>query len=246
MTPPASPPAVLATPLNATAAVALTRLLHLGSTMLPIGAYSYSQGLEWAIESGVVGDRVTAECWIHGCLRHSLARFEAPLLVAAWRAWQRGDDEECLRLNQRLIATRESRELLAETLQLGYSLRQWCADAEPLDAGWRARLARIETPAYPVVFAAVAAAWGLDAASMVTVYLWSWLENQVSAALKGVPLGQTDGQRLLLAGAPLIDALAAEIVARSDAGGAQWTTQCPGLAIASACHEVQYSRLFRS
>ena len=81
---------------------------------------------------------------------------------------------------------------------------------------------------------------------MLTVYLWSWLENQVSAALKGVPLGQTDGQRILLAGAPLIDTLAGAIVARAGAGAAQWTTQCPGLAIASASHEAQYSRLFRS
>lgn len=225
---------------------ALGPLLHLASTMLPIGAYSYSQGLEWAIESGVVSDRASAEGWIADSLRHSLARLEGPLLVGAFRRWVNGDDAACLRLNEVMIATRETRELRAETLQLGYSLRQWCHDAAPITQEWQGRLARIETPAYPIVFAAVAAAWKLDETAMVTVYLWSWLENQVSAALKGVPLGQTDGQRILLAGAPLIDALVGVIIARAEAGAAQWTTQCPGLAIASASHEAQYSRLFRS
>lgn len=246
MTPSVPPSAAPGATPVAVPAAALTRLLHLGSTMLPIGAYSYSQGLEWAIESGGIGDRASAQAWIGDCLEHSLARFEAPLMVASQHAWLRGDDRECARLNAVFLATRESREFRAETVQVGYSLQQWCHDGEMLDPAWRARIGAIDTPAYPIVFAAVSAAWGLDATAMVNVYLWSWLENQVSAALKGVPLGQTDGQRILLALAPVIDRLASEIIARAAVGPAQWATQCPGLAIASACHETQYSRLFRS
>jgi urease accessory protein len=136
---------------------------------------------------------------------------------------------------------------LAETLQMGYSLRQWCSDADALDAPWLERVSLMASPTYPVLFAAVAAAWGLEARTMVTVYLWTWLENQVGAALKAVPLGQTDGQRILLAAGNVIGAVAQQAIVLADAappGG--WTTQCPGLAIASSCHEAQYSRLFRS
>lgn len=227
-------------------AAALTRLLHLASTMLPVGAFSYSQGLEWAIESGQAGKAADASRWITDALRHAVARFEAPLLVAALRAWKGGDDALASECNVRFLATRESAELLAETKQTGYSLRRWCRDAGALDAAWCARLDALAVPSYPVVYAAVAAAWDLPERDAVAVYLWSWLENQVGAALKGVPLGQTDGQRILLAAGPLVDELAATCVERANEPGLAWPTQCPGLAIASSCHETQYSRLFRS
>ena len=215
--------------------------------MLPVGAFSYSQGLEWAVETGAVTDRAQAERWILDCLRWSVARYEAPLLVAALRAWGEGDDALAQALNAQWLATRETSELRAETLQMGYSLQRWCDDAGALDEGWLRRLRRVESPAYPVLYAAIASAWDLDARSALTAYLWTWLENQVSAALKAVPLGQTDGQRILLAAGPLLDDLVTESIARaaeSPRGG--WASQCPGLAITSSCHETQYSRLFRS
>ena len=225
----------------------LTRLLHLASTLLPVGAFCYSQGLEWAVESATVFNRAQAERWIIDCLQWSVGRYEAPLLVSAHGAWLSGDDARAAALNAHMRATRETSELRAETLQMGYSLRQWCGDANALDAQWLERICRIESPTYTVVFAAVAAAWGLDPRTLVTVYLWTWLENQVGAALKAVPLGQTDGQRILLAGGALIDTIAQQAIARADTTRAHgWTTQCPGLAIASSCHEAQYSRLFRS
>lgn len=242
-----SPVAALVTHLPHASPVQLTRLLHLASTMLPVGAFSYSQGLEWAVESAVVTNRADAERWIFACLRWSLGRYEAPLLVSAQRAWLAGDDARVVALNEQMTATRETRELLAETLQMGYSLRQWCSDASALDALSLKRVCRVASPTYPVLFAVVAAAWGMDAPTMVTVYLWSWLENQVGAAMKAVPLGQTDGQRILLAAGPAVDTVAQQAIARADAAPrAGWTTQCPGLAIASSCHEAQYSRLFRS
>lgn len=225
----------------------LTRLLHLASTMLPVGAFSYSQGLEWATESAIITNRADAQRWIFDCLRWSVGRFEAPLLVSAQRAWLAGDDARVGELNLQMNATRETRELLAETLQMGYSLRQWCSDTHALAAPWLERVSRMAAPTYPVLFAAVAAAWGLDARTTVTVYLWTWLENQVVASIKAVPLGQTDGQRILLAAGPVLEAVVQQAMARADvAPQVGWTTQCPGLAIASSCHEAQYSRLFRS
>ncbi|MEP7084447.1 MAG: urease accessory UreF family protein, partial [Betaproteobacteria bacterium] len=162
-------------------------------------------------------------------------------------AWSDRDHALVAELNAGFIATREASELRAETTQMGYSLLRWCDDSMVIDDDWRRRLHEIEAPAYPIVFAAIACAWGLDTRSALTAYLWTWLENQVSAALKAVPLGQTDGQRILLAGGPILGPLvdaAIDLAAVQPHGG--WPSQCPGLAIASSCHETQYSRLFRS
>jgi len=224
---------------------ALVRALHLASTTLPVGAFSYSQCLEAAVEHGVVRSAADAHAWIRDVLEHSLARFEAPLVVAAMRAWSSGNDARAAVLDERHRASRESAELLAETLQMGYSLRRWCVETNAVDDAWAARLAAMPGPAYPAVFAAIAAAWALDERAALTSYLWSWLENQVNAALKAVPLGQTDGQRILLAlGRALDDVVDAALNRASDEDG--WATQCPMLAILSSRHESQYSRLFRS
>jgi len=227
--------------------VSLLRALHLASTTLPVGAFSYSQGLEWAIESGVVTNREDAARWIGDAMRWSLGRFEAPLMVAAMRAWSQGDDAAAAGLDERMMVTRETAELRAETTQMGFSLRRWCADTAAIDARWIARLETIETPSYPVVFAAVAAAWEMDEPTAMYAYLWGWLENQVNAALKSVPLGQSDGQRILLGASAPLDEVAAHAIELAGMPPAQaWSTQCPGLAIASSRHETQYSRLFRS
>jgi urease accessory protein len=223
----------------------LVRALHLASTTLPVGAFSYSQGLEWAVEARTIAGRDDAERWIRDALTHSLGRFEAPLVVAALRAWRNADDALIDALNARMLATRETAELLAETKQMGFSLRRWCHDTEAVDAQLRARLDRLAAPAYPVVFAAIAAAWDMDEQTAVAAYLWGWLENQVNAALKAVPLGQSDGQRILLAAGALLDELVTSAIERARVPD-EWATQCPGLAIASSRHETQYSRLFRS
>lgn len=214
--------------------------------MLPVGAFSYSQGLEWAVESGAITNRAQAERWIFDVLRWSVGRFEAPLLIAARRAWSAGDDARVVELDRLMAATRETRELLAETMQLGYSLRRWCVDAGAVDDGWLGRVNALEAPTWPIVYAAIAAAWQIEERSMLSAYLWTWLENQVSAALKAVPLGQTAGQRILLASAQLLEQATDDAFALSTRPREHWSTQCPGLAIASASHETQYSRLFRS
>jgi urease accessory protein len=204
--------------------MSLARLLQLASPTLPVGAYSYSQGLEAAVEAGIVKDAPSAEAWIADALSFSVGRFEAPVL---WRMMQ-GEA-----LNDFFLASRETAELRAETLQMGHSLKKL---VEELGLG----SVPLETPAYPTVYAFAVDRMQLDRREALIAYLWSWLENQVMAAVKAVPLGQTAGQKMLLAlGARLSDIA-------SKAETAEPANFAPGLAMLSARHETQYSRLFRS
>jgi urease accessory protein len=198
------------------------RLLQLASPALPVGAYSYSGGLEAAIEAGLVKDAESARRWIGDVLEHSVMRMEAPLLL---RMMEKPEME----LNEMLLASRETAELRAETVQMGYSLNRLLPELG-VDA------CPYEEPSFAAVYAHAARAWGIAPRQALTAYLWSWLENQVMAAVKAVPLGQTDGQKILLAlGARLQD------VNEDEPGNF-----APGLAILSSRHEIQYSRLFRS
>jgi urease accessory protein len=206
--------------------VSLVRLLQLASPTLPVGAYSYSQGLEAATEAGYVKNAETAQTWIGDVLELSIARMEAPLL----RAQIAAPSQE---RNDFFIATRETAELRAETLQMGQALGKLLSDLNaPVG---------IEKPAYPTAFAAAVRHWNIEPRDAVVAYLWSWLENQVMAAVKAVPLGQTSGQRILLS---LGDRLAG--IADLQVEEASWSNFAPGLAFLSARHETQYSRLFRS
>ena len=225
--------------------LALVRLLQLASPSLPVGAYTYSQGLEWAVEAGQVEDEAGTARWIGEQLEWNLAGFEAPLLAAVMRAWGAADEATLVRLNADLLASRETAEMRAETVQMGYSLRCLLRDL-PAFADIEAavaRLERLDEPSFPVVWGAAAAAWRVRPAEAVPAYLWAWLENQVMAAVKCVPLGQSAGQRLLSALGGRLPALAADALELPEAA---WSNFAPGLAIASSRHETQYSRLFRS
>lgn len=204
----------------------LARLLQLASPTLPVGAYSYSQGLEAAIEAGYVKDPESAHTWIGDVLELSVARMEAPVL----RAQIAAPSQE---RNDFFIATRETAELRAETLQMGQALAKLLSDLK-VPVG-------IEKPAYPTAFAAAVRHWNIEPRDAVVAYLWSWLENQVIAAVKAVPLGQTAGQKILLS---LGDRLAG--IADLQVEESSWSNFAPGLAFLSARHETQYSRLFRS
>jgi len=225
--------------------LALVRLMQLASPTLPVGAYTYSQGLEWAVESGCVRDEASAGIWIGDQLEWNLAGLEAPLMACAMRAWSADDGVALARLNEDFLASRESAELRAETVQMGYSLRRLLFELEAFTAlaGTRQRLEALEEPVFPLVWAAAAAGCGLAAEAALAGYLWSWLENQVMAAIKCVPLGQSAGQRLLADLGARIPALVAEAMEMPEAA---WSNFAPGLAIASSRHESQYSRLFRS
>jgi len=229
--------------MTAASDLALARLLQLASPALPVGAYSYSQGLESMVEAGVVRDAASAQDWIGDVLRFSVARLEAPLWCRLHDAWQAGDLAQVRELNDGFVATRETAELRAETLQMGYSLSRLCLDLGEFDAQALAGLSAVEGIAFPAAFTFAVVQWQIPARSALTAYLWSWLENQVMAVMKAVPLGQTDGQRLL---AKLATRLPAIFDMASQAPCASWSNFLPRLAIASSQHETQYSRLFRS
>jgi urease accessory protein len=221
--------------------LALTRLLQLASPALPVGAYTYSQGLEWAVESRLVHDQATAGQWIGGLLEEGIGCFEAPLTACLQRAWIAADLGEVTRLNDDFLASRESSELRAETLQMGYSLRRLLHDLD--DFTVPPALDALPETAFPTGWALAAAAWQIPLADSLAAYLWSWCENQVLAALKAVPLGQTAGQRALLQLGGRIPAIVQRALVLPEA---EWSNFAPGLALASSLHETQYSRLFRS
>lgn len=209
----------------------LVRLLQLASPALPVGAYSYSQGLEAAIDARIVTDAAAAERWIGDVLQLSIASLDAPVL---FRLICSPCNEAAL--NALYLASRDTAELRAETVQLGYSLNRLLPSLgiEPV---------RLEEPVFPTAFAAAVRAWNIDAHDAVQAYLWSWLENQVMAAVKAVPLGQTDGQKMLLSLSNRIPAIVAAAAVMPDD---ELGNFAPGLAILCSKHETQYSRLFRS
>lgn len=223
--------------------LALVRLLQLASPTLPVGAYTYSQGLEWAVEAGTVKDEGSAERWIGDVLRHAVANFEGPLLAGLQQAWNERDVGRVAALDGWFTASRETAELRAETLQMGHSLTRLLQGFEDLPAGLRVGLAALPEPAFPTAWACAAVGWDIPAEPTVNGYLWSWLENQVMAALKAVPLGQSAGQRILAKLGTELPALAGRALALPEE---EWSNFVPGLAMASCRHETQYSRLFRS
>lgn len=225
-----------------TGTVHLPRLLQLASPALPVGGYTYSQGLEWAAESGAVRDEATALAWIGGVLEHAVGSFEAPLLARMLGAWQRNDVEDVARFNQCFIASRETAELRAETLQMGYSAVRLLQDLNAFPAAGLEQLQSMDEVSFPAAWSFAAAGWNIPAADAVAGYLWVWVENQVMAAVKAVPLGQSAGQRMLLH----LGERAAAMAERALADELPPSNFAPAFAIASCRHETQYSRLFRS
>ncbi len=223
--------------------LALARLLQLASPTLPVGAYSYSQGLEAAVEAGLVHDAASAGGWISDVLAYAVARLEAPIWWRLHAAWSADDLERAAHWNDIFRSTRESAELRAETLQMGYSLQRLLLELREFEEPPLAQLRAITEITFPAAFAFAVVQWRIPARSALIAYLWAWLENQVMAALKSVPLGQTDGQRLLLSLAALLPGVADEAAALGDDDLCNYT---PGFAILCSRHETQYSRLFRS
>jgi urease accessory protein len=216
--------------------MSLARLLQLASPTLPVGAYSYSGGLESAVEAGVVKDAETAEQWIGDVLEHAVARMEAPIMFSFVSNFLKKDLLKVKETNEIFLASRETAELRAETVQMGYSLNRLLKD---LGIGE----VPVEEPSFPAAFAFAAAHWKIAPEAALQAYLWSWLENQVMAAVKAVPLGQTDGQKLLL---HLADRLLSLVEKARKMKDEDMGNFVPGLAMLSSQHETQYSRLFRS
>lgn len=218
----------------------LLRLLQLVSPSLPVGMYSYSQGMEQAVENGWIKDEAQAQAWLVGVLRHSLGCLDAPLLVRLYAAWAIGDAGAVERWSVELTAMRETAELRAEDRQTGQALARLL---DGLGVEQAKAWSRHTHASFATLFALAAVEWGVPKSHATAGYLWSWLENQALCAMKLVPLGQLAGQRLLHGLALEIPGLVdAALDLPDDAIGSSGFA----LSLASSRHERQYSRLFRS
>jgi urease accessory protein len=247
--------------------LAQMRLLQLASQALPIGGFSHSQGLEAAVEAGLLRDEASVQRWLGDVLEYAVGSFELPVLWQLAHAWAARDRERVRQLNELLLASREAAELRHATVQMGYSMRALLAVLPEFPAATLATLQELAEPSLPVVWSAAADAWEIDAADSAAAYLWSWAENQVLAALKTAPIGQAAGQRILLEIGQSIASLVgrlghSEPVAAQPAPPSErpappskqpaplssllLSNFAPGLAILASRHETQYSRLFRS
>lgn len=217
----------------------LLRLLQVTSPALPVGAFAWSQGLEYAVHVGWVNDESSALNWIGGLLSHSLSMLDLPCLTRLYRSWQTEDNELAVKhWNAFLLANRESRELRAEDTQLGGALMRLLADLDvPQAKSWTG------PTAFANAFSLAGVAWRIPLRETLLGYLWSWTENQVAAAIKLVPLGQTAGQRLL---SQLQRQMPTSVARGLDCRDGEIGQLAVGLALASAQHETQRVRLFRS
>lgn len=219
--------------------LALMGLLQLVSPALPIGAFAWSQGLESAFELGWVSDEQSLREWLAGVLQDGLTVCELPVLARLQQAWANEDRAALQSWNDWLQASRESAELADEDLRLGQALARLLGDLELLPAvGWLP-----PRPAYVTLFAWLAHRRGVAVDDAQLGFAWAWLENQLAAACKALPLGQTAAQRLI---ERLRPELATAVGAANALTDAELGPVLPGLALASALHETQYSRLFRS
>lgn len=227
-------------------AAALLHLLQFASPALPIGAYSYSQGLEAALDSGIVRDAASARAWIARHLHEVVAQWEAPLCWRLMQAFQRGDAAAVAEWSARFLASRDTAEFRAETVQMGFSLTRLVAELGIAGAAMLPLLAALqaedEVP-LPAAYACAVAALDIPHGEALLAMLFAWAENQVLVCVKSVPLGQVAGQRLLLSLRPELEAAVRHAQDVPDEAMSNWA---PGLSLLSMRHEVQYSRLYRS
>ena len=217
----------------------LLRLFQLVSSTLPVGAYSFSQGLEWAVEEQLITNEASAQQWIGDVLQHSLIKLDGPVLVRLYQAWNSDDVSAISSWNAFILASRETAELQTEDQHLGLALGKVL---DGLGIEWQQRWGNSDI-AFVTPYSLVAAEWNIPVTMAITGYLWGWLENQVLGAIKLVPLGQLAGQRILFELAKAIPNYVQQIMQMQDQeiGGS-----LPMFAIASSRHETQYTRLFRS
>jgi urease accessory protein len=231
---------------QATPMQSLLPLLWLASPALPVGGFSYSEGLEAAVAQGHVHDATSASVWLKEQLLLSQARGDLSALGAFLRAWRQDQADERSRrvsdLNRWVQHTRESAELRLQTEQMGRSLLDWLRQR-----GWAQiddlALCQSLGPTYPMVMGLALASTQADIASALMAYAFGWAENMTQAAIKSIPLGQSAGQAILAELSAHMTTAVQEALARGDETRQSFA---PMLAIVSAQHETQYSRLFRS
>ncbi|AUB40768.1 ureF, urease accessory protein [Nostoc flagelliforme CCNUN1] len=219
----------------------LLSILQLASPALPVGAYSYSEGLEMLVENGTIANHTHLKDWLKAELLYGAIRLEAAVMVRSQQSAKMGDVESLCRWNLWLSAARETEELRASSWQMGRSLIQLLGKLEP-------QIAPIANAVgnpcnYAIAFGIAVAHWQINIQAALLGYLHSWASNLITAGVKLIPLGQTAGQQLLLDLQPLFSVAALEILALEDDELAccSW-----GLSLASMQHETQYTRLFRN
>ena len=216
------------------------RLFQLISPSLPVGAFAYSQGLEWAIEAGWVDTEEAFAEWLAGQLQQSIVSLELPMLNGAYTAATNSDWQELQTISQRMIAWRETKELRLEEALRGAALARLLPNlginipAQVLASAQRSQI---------IGLALAGVQWQIQAPDLCRGYIWSWLENAVMAGVKLIPLGQTQGQQILQRMVPVLEQAVHDgmQIDHYQAGNS-----APAMAIASSNHEIQYTRLFRS
>jgi urease accessory protein len=224
-----------------TNSVALSRLLQLASPALPVGAYTYSEGLETLVQDGVLSQAEALESWIVEELKQGAIRLEAAVVAQVMQALQDGDIAGVTQWNDWLSALRETSELREQSWQMGRSLQRLLQEMEPTLVP---TLKAISEPCnFAIAYGIAAQHWHIDRHAAVVSYLQSWATNLITGGVKLVPLGQTKGQILLARLAVVVEAVATDVLtlAPEKFYACGW-----GVALASMNHEVLYTRLYRS
>ncbi len=229
-------------PAEAISGASLLQLIWLASPALPVGGFSYSEGLESAVDAGRVTDEASAASWLCDQLQLTLARSDIAVVGEAIGAWRDGDVQRVADLDAWVLRTRETRELRAQSEQMGRSMREWMKSLRAGPGAW-ADGAAAPVTSHPVAFAIAAAQGGASPRQACHAFAFGWAENMAQAAIKAVPLGQGAGQRIL---ARLAAAIPAAVDHALSLAPSERQSFSPVLAILSARHEDQYSRLFRS
>ena len=224
----------------------LSAILHLASPALPIGGFSYSQGLEAAVFHGLVSDANSAQKWIKENLIHVVAKAEAIIWLYQFDAWTKNDYEKVSEWNEWFWASRETNEFRKETEQMGWSLLKLIKDLELVQEEALQIMQSLKPLTLPCVHAYVCHYQKINPVDGLHAYLFTWLENQVMAAIKVIPLGQVAGQKILIEIGKSITLLLDEIIDNAQTPTFRLNTFSPQLSILSSRHESQYSRLFRS
>lgn len=219
---------------------AMLNLMRLTSPSLPIGAFAYSQGLEFACDQEWIKDEKSAQEWIAGLMRNSQAYLDLPILLRLYDAWQNDCNQIVKYWSQYLLASRESQELRDEDHYIGTALSKLLVDLNIQRAN---EIVSSSYVTYSTAFSLAAHEWQVSIEDCCTGYLWAWCENQVNAAIKLIPLGQTAGQRMI---STLIKEIPNLVNIGMNLEDDEIGSTAIGLGIASAKHETQYSRLFRS
>lgn len=221
------------------------QLMWLASPALPIGGFSYSEVLEASVNAGLVATESEATDWLTTQLHLTQSRGDMAAIAQAMPAWASDDTPRLAALNAWVLTTRESSELRLQTEQMGRSLIEWLKNRYADDAAAMQRTTWLaaQDASYPMAFALAASLTGASAKDALLAYTFGWAENMVQAAIKSVPLGQNAGQRILARLTADIPAAVEHALALPDGERQAFS---PMLAILSARHEHQYSRLFRS